>query len=202
MIWYHIVLCSIVFQTNFCIFFLNFKEDSDNDENDTEGIQKKHRKQNAQDSLSSMSSDVASDDSEDEDFLGRKNTVRHKTVRIRVDDGGSEKIKRVYKATPGRPPRQRQTIKQLTESGILNRSDYKELSSDDEDDLADAVLKTRNKYDNDSDNDLNLSNFNKQYVNGKKRVHFEKNCNVKKSNRVFKSLNGAFFLCTKLKNLP
>jgi hypothetical protein len=147
---------------------IKFFKDNENDENDTEGIQKKHRKQSGHDSYSSLSSDAgASDNSEDEDFLGRKSSYnKNKVVKIRVaEDGSTERPKRVYTKTPGRP-RQRRTIKELTEGSNSNRTLYNEESSNDDDDLVDKVLKNRNQCDNDSDNDLNLTDFNKQYVNG------------------------------------
>ena len=82
-----------------------------------------------------------------------------------AEDGSTERPKRVYTKTPGRP-RQRRTIKELTEGSNSNRTLYNEESSNDDDDLVDKVLKNRNQCDNDSDNDLNLTDFNKQYVNG------------------------------------
>ena len=82
------------------------------------------------------------------------------------EDGSTERPKRVYTKTPGRP-RIRRTIKEITESDMINRRDtmYNEQSSNDEEELIDRRT-GKNQSDNDSDNDLNLSNFNKQYVNG------------------------------------
>ena len=118
--------------------------------------------------MSSLSSDAATDNSEDEDFMGRKAGYnKNKAVKIRVaEDGSADRPKRVYTKTPGRP-RNRRTIKELTESCMANRRDtlYNEQSSNDEYDM-NELFKDQNQRDNDSDNDLNLSNFNKQYVNG------------------------------------
>ena len=143
-----------------CFFFI---EDSDDDEG-IEGIQRKHRKPSGQDSLSSLSSDAASENSDDEEFMGRKTTQhRVKQVKIRDVDSGERVTKRVYQKTPARP-KQRRTIKQLTED---HKSIYDDDDSSDNDgDMVGSMLKNRNQYDNDSDNDLNLTNFKQRFVNG------------------------------------
>lgn len=136
------------------LIFLNLILEEEDDDG-TEGIQQKHRKHTLDESDGTISSG-SSDNSEDEDFLGRKS-------------GRKLGVKRGYKGTPGpgrpagsgatqRP--QRRTIKQLTESGILSRLYDDSEESDGEDDL-----NIRHRYDNDSDNDLNLTNFNKRYNN-------------------------------------
>lgn len=111
-----------------------------------------------------MSSDAQSDNSDDEDFLGRKtSTQRIKTVKIKSDAENGERQKRVYRQTPGRP-RQRRTIKQLTESSINHRK-YEDDDETSDDDMVGSVLKNRNQYEHDSDNDLNLTNFKKRFLN-------------------------------------
>ena len=124
---------------------------------DREGIQQRHRKNGMEDDEfmhsanetdgSVSHSSTEEDNSNDEDF----------GVRI----GGNRKPnKRLHKSQqgPGRPPlnggqpRQRKTIKQLTESMRGNNV----FPGDSDDD---------NRFDNDSDNDLNLSNFTKKYNN-------------------------------------
>ncbi len=125
---------------------------------DREGIQQRHRKNGMEDDEFMQSSNETDDsvshssseedNSNDEDFGVRNGGSRkpHKRNHHKSHSG------------PGRPPlnggqpRQRKTIKQLTES----MRDNNVFPGDSDDD---------HKFDNDSDNDLNLSNFTKKYNN-------------------------------------